>query len=151
VKDANTILLSNHGTVSYDKDLEQAYYKLEIVDAYARILILGKQLGSVQTLSNDEMKELLALKAKFGMSDQRLTKEGNLQGLNCAGDFMSRVGGEIGKKGRMCVPGGLGPVETQQPSSLEKAVAALAPEKYSENDIEQLVQVITDQIMATAN
>jgi hypothetical protein len=34
---------------------------------------------------------------------------------------------------------------------LEKAVAALTPENYSENDIEQLVQVITDQIMATAN
>jgi hypothetical protein len=34
---------------------------------------------------------------------------------------------------------------------MEKAVAALAPQDYSEQDIEQLVQVITDQIMATAN
>jgi L-fuculose-phosphate aldolase len=151
VKDANTILLSNHGTVSFDKDLEGAYYKLEIVDAYSRILLLGKQLGYVQTLSMDEMKELLALKARFGMSDQRITKDGNLQGLNCAGDFLARVGGEIATKGRMCVPGGTGPVESQASSALEKAVAALAPEKYSENDIEQLVQVITDQIMATAN
>jgi L-fuculose-phosphate aldolase len=150
VKEANTILLSNHGTVSYDKSLEDAYYKLEIVDAYSRILILGKQLGSVQTLSNDQMKELLALKARFGLADQRLTKEGSLQGLNCAGDFMTRVVGEFGSKGRMCVPGGISPVETQ-PSAMEKAVAAMAPENYSEQDIEQLVQVITDQIMASAN
>jgi L-fuculose-phosphate aldolase len=151
IKDANTILLSNHGTVSFDKDLEGAYYKLEIVDAYSRILLLGKQLGYVQTLSMDEMKELLALKARFGMADARLTKDGNLQGLNCSGDFLARVGGEVATKGRMCVPGGTAPVDCQQPSALERAVAALAPEQYSEADIEQWVQVITDQIMATAS
>src|SRR5271170_4087304 len=150
IKDANTILLSNHGTVSFGSSLEDAYYKLEIVDAYSRILLLAKQLGYVQTLSNDQMKELLALKARFGMSDGRLTKDGKLQGLNCAGDFLTRVGGEIATKGRMCVPGGTGEVETQ-PSAMEQAVAALAPQDYSEQDIEQLVQVITDQIMATAN
>ena len=85
------------------------------------------------------------------MSDGRLTKEGNLQGLNCAGDFMSRIGGEVATKGRMCIPGGTGPVDGQPTSAMEKAVAALAPQNYSEPDIEQLVQVITDQIMATAN
>jgi L-fuculose-phosphate aldolase len=150
VKDANTILLSNHGTVSFDKSLEEAYYKLEIVDAYARILLLAKQLGYVQTLSADQMKELLALKSRFGMSDDRITKEGNLQGLNCAGDFMARVGGEVATRGRMCVPGGTG--EVRAPSTeMEKAIAAITPQNYSEDDVEQLVQVITDQIMATAN
>jgi len=34
--------------------------------------------------------------------------------------------------------------------SLEQAVAALAPEKYGDADIETLVQTITDQIMAAA-
>jgi L-fuculose-phosphate aldolase len=151
VKEANTILLSNHGTVSFGSDLEDAYYKLEIVDAYARILLLAKQVGYVQTLSTDEMKELLGLKARFGMSDPRLTSEGKLQGLNCSGDFLTRVGGEVATKGRMCVPGGTGPVEAAAPSSLEKAVAALTPDNYSEQDLEQLVQVITDQIMASAS
>src|SRR5687768_1895898 len=50
VKDSNTILLGNHGVVCYGPDLEDAYYKLEIVDAYARILLLTKQLGSVKPL-----------------------------------------------------------------------------------------------------
>src|SRR5215210_309980 len=40
VKDSNTILLQSHGVVTYGDDLERAYYQLEIVDAYARILIL---------------------------------------------------------------------------------------------------------------
>src|SRR6266576_3093757 len=65
VKDANTIVLQNHGVVCFDTDLEQCYYKLEIVDAYARILILAKQVGNIRPLEAGEMKELLDLKAKF--------------------------------------------------------------------------------------
>src|SRR5213592_349431 len=62
VKDSNTILLGNHGVVCFDTDLEQCYYKLEIVDAYARILILAKQVGSIRPLDGDEMKQLLDIK-----------------------------------------------------------------------------------------
>jgi hypothetical protein len=32
---------------------------------------------------------------------------------------------------------------------MDRAIAYLAPDNFSEDDIEQLVQVITDQIMAT--
>ena len=96
------------------------------------------------------MNELLALKSKFGMTDARVTPDGKIHGLTCGSDFLARVGGEVATKGRMCVGGGTGPVESKQPSAMEKAVEALTPENYGEQDIEQLVQVITDQIMATA-
>ena len=76
VKDSNTILLQNHGTVTFDKDLEGAYYKLEIVDAYARILILAKQIGNIRPLDSAEMKELLELKLKFGLEEPRLSDGG---------------------------------------------------------------------------
>src|SRR5438067_13340334 len=56
VKDSNTILLQSHGVVCFHPDLEQTYYQLEIVDAYARILILAKQVGSIRPLSGDDMK-----------------------------------------------------------------------------------------------
>src|SRR5438874_1935166 len=59
VKDSNTIILQNHGAVCFDTDLEQCYYKLEIVDAYCRILILAKQVGSIRPLNGTEMEELL--------------------------------------------------------------------------------------------
>src|SRR5215213_6199145 len=100
VKGANTILLGNHGVVCYGPDLEDAYYKLEIVDAYARILLLTKQLGSVKPLDPDDMKELLALKSKFGMFDPRTADGAPPEKMACAGvDFLSRVGGEVGSKG----------------------------------------------------
>ena len=47
VKDCNTIMLANHGTVTFGPDLEKAYWNTEIIDAYCKILILAKQLGRV--------------------------------------------------------------------------------------------------------
>jgi L-fuculose-phosphate aldolase len=148
VKDSNTVLMGNHGVVCFDTDLEQCYYKLEIVDAYARILLLAKSLGNVNLLSGPEMAELIELKGKFGLNDPRLgeAKEGH---VSCsASDFLSRVNGEVGSKGRMVLGEGVGPVRAE--GALERAIASLAPSKYSESDIEQLVQAITDQIMAAA-
>src|SRR3954463_6351977 len=104
VKDSNTILLQSHGVVTYGDDLERAYYQLEIVDAYARILILAKQVGSIRPLEAGEMKELLELKAKFGLKDARV--DAGLQNMTCASDFISRVGGDIATRGRMQRDGG---------------------------------------------
>lgn len=148
VKDSNAILLQNHGTVTFDKDLEGAYYKLEIVDAYSRILLLAKQIGSIRPLDAQEMKELLDLKVRFGLNEPRLKDPG---GMSCSTDFLSRVGGDIAKRGRMQGDGKTvpAPQAPQQSSALDQAVAALPPGEYSDADVELLVQSITDQIMAT--
>jgi len=153
IKDANTIVLQNHGVVCFDTDLEQCYYKLEIVDAYARILILAKQVGSIRPLDGSEMKELLDLKAKFGMHDPRHKSP---EGMTCSSDFITRIGNDVATKGRVQRDaGGTAPAPqtaggraTQDP--LAQAIAALTPQQYGEQDIEQLVQAITDQIMASA-
>jgi L-fuculose-phosphate aldolase len=70
--ETNTVLLGNHGTVSFSTSLMETYYKLEIVDAYCRILLLIKQIGKVNVLSQQEMVDLLKVKEKFGIPDARL-------------------------------------------------------------------------------
>jgi L-fuculose-phosphate aldolase len=160
VKDSNTILLQNHGTVTYDVDLEGAYYKLEIVDAYARILLLAKQIGSIRPLDGAEMKELLELKQKFGLDEPRL-KDGG-KGMSCNVDFLSRVGGDVATRGKMVTDAGTVSLSqahggdahscqcrTDAPSGLEQAIGSMAPDNLSEDDIETMVQTITDQIMAS--
>ena len=155
VKDSNTILLQNHGTVTFDVDLEGAYYKLEIVDAYARILLLAKQIGSIRPLDGAEMKELLELKQRFGLDEPRL-KDGG-KNFTCSSDFITRVGGDVATRGRMATDTGTAPVpashscqcRTDAPTPMEQAIASLAPENMSEEDVETLDQTITDQIMAT--
>jgi L-fuculose-phosphate aldolase len=146
LKDSNTILLGNHGAVCFDADLEQCYYRLEIVDAYARLLILAKQIGSVQPLSAEHMRELLELKREFGVDDSRIK---DLASLTCQSDFVSRVGGEVGARGRMMAGSGTAasPIAGQA-SAVSHAVRS-GPQQYSADEIDQLVQVITDEIMAT--
>ena len=156
VKDSNTILLQNHGTVTFDVDLEGAYYKLEIVDAYARILLLAKQIGSIRPLDAGEMKELLDLKVRFGLDEPRL-KDGG-KDFTCQSDFISRVSGDVGKRGRVQLESGTAPSGSElrpstavQPTPMEQLVHSLVPagQQYSEADVETLVQTITDQIMAS--
>jgi L-fuculose-phosphate aldolase len=153
VKDSNTILLGNHGVVCYGSDLEDAYYKLEIVDAYARILLLTKELGSVKPLGAQDMQELLDFKKRIGFSDPRLEAP---EKMTCAGnDFLQRITADTSftARGRMVCGERTAPVQqsASQPSALEEAISSLAPQQYGEEEIEQLVQTITDQIMATAS
>ncbi|MEM7453250.1 MAG: class II aldolase/adducin family protein [Planctomycetota bacterium] len=71
VKNTNTIILANHGTVSYDENLERAFWWTDILDAYCKILILARQLGPLQLLSREQSKELLDLRGEWGFSDHR--------------------------------------------------------------------------------
>ncbi len=150
VKGANTVLMGNHGVVCFDTDLEQCYYKLEIVDAYARILLLAKQLGNVNPLGTSEMAELIQLKAKFGLNDPRM--EDAKKGIvGCAAsDFVSRVRAEVGGRGRMQVDGATARVPAAGHASSIGNIAALIPDNISDADVETLVQTITNQIMASA-
>jgi L-fuculose-phosphate aldolase len=76
VKDCNTIILANHGTLTFGPDLEKAYWNSEIIDAYCRILILARQLGRINYFSEEKTKELLELKKRLGYDDVRFHKQG---------------------------------------------------------------------------
>src|SRR5207248_3125722 len=90
VKDTDTILLANHGTVTYGTDLEDAYFKTEIIDAYCRILILAKQLGRVHYYSDEKAAELIRLKPGLGIPDPRL--ERGLENCDLCGNSLFREG-----------------------------------------------------------
>lgn len=69
VNSTNTIILANHGTVSYDADLERALWLTEILDAYCRTLILARQLGPVTRLPDHQIRELVELRKDWGFGD----------------------------------------------------------------------------------
>ena len=71
-KDCNTILLANHGTITFGPDLENAYFNTEIIDAYCRILILSKLLGRVNYFTEGENKELMDFKKRLKIGDPRI-------------------------------------------------------------------------------
>jgi L-fuculose-phosphate aldolase len=130
VKNCNTIILANHGTVTFGKDLEQAYFNSEIIDAYCKILILAKQLGPINYFSDEKTRELLALKKRLGYTDPRLDNPD----CDICGD---------------------GVLATADPNFVltpqvfirdEPKPAAVA--KPAGTDFDKLVQTITDQVLA---
>lgn len=73
----NTILLANHGVVSWSHhDLEDAYFKMEILESYCRTVLAAKQLGvPAKKMTTTQIKDLLKIKKRLGVPDPRLGLE----------------------------------------------------------------------------
>ncbi len=59
--DHNAFLLANHGTVTLGATLEEAYFTLEKVEQFARVMLIARQLGRVSVLSRDDIMKLWQL------------------------------------------------------------------------------------------
>jgi L-fuculose-phosphate aldolase len=70
----NTILMANHGVVSWSHvSLEDAYFKIEIIESYCHTIAIASQLGTpLKTFSNAQLQELLQIKQTLGIPDPRL-------------------------------------------------------------------------------
>jgi len=118
----NTILMANHGVVSWSHvSVEDAYFKMEIIEAYCRTVVVAAQLGTpLKTFSQTHLQDLLKIKQTLGIPDPRIgLRECEL----CNNDEW--------RPGVACaVP----------PKQIDEA----GPDQQTE----ALVQAITDQIMA---
>jgi L-fuculose-phosphate aldolase len=166
VKDTETILLANHGTVTYGNDLEDAYFKTEIIDAYCRILLLAKQLGRVHYYPDEKAAELIKLKPNLNIPDPRLRL--GLENCDLCGNNLFREGyGEFVPESKVFMH----PKLTEGQSASLPIESRLSPPAYPQSgasnaglggmpspssngkaqsgdlDVEALVQTITDQVM----
>ncbi len=118
----NTILMANHGVVSWShNNVEDAYFKMEILEAYCRTVLVAAQMGRpAKTMTPAQLQDLLKIKQSLGIPDPRFgLKECELCDNN---DW---------RPGVTC---GVGAGETD---------AATGPDA----EAEALVQAITNQIM----
>ena len=63
----DAVLLGRHGVLSWGKDPEQAYLRMELVEHVARISLVAHQLGAVPALPQEHVERLLASRAKGGL------------------------------------------------------------------------------------
>jgi L-fuculose-phosphate aldolase len=142
---SNTIILTNHGTVTFGAHLEEAYWKTEILDAYCRILLLSKQLGRVTYLNERESVELLDLKKKLGFDDPRF----HVEDCDLCGNSAFREGYKEGAP----QPNAFEPPPlykgylARQNGSADGAACSAKP-ATGDVDTEALVKAITDQVLA---
>ncbi len=122
----NTILMANHGVVTWShNNVEDAYFKMEILEAYCRTVVVASQLGKpVNTMSPAQLQDLLKIKQGLGIPDPRFgLKECEL------------CDNEGWRPGVTCAVGSSGGAQT-------------APSVAPDPEAEALVQAITDQIMS---
>jgi len=69
----NTILMANHGVVSWShNNVEDAYFKMEILEAYCRTVLVTAQLGvPAKTMTPPQLQDLLKIKQSLGIPDPR--------------------------------------------------------------------------------
>ncbi len=143
--ETNTILMGNHGSVTFSPDIIDTYYRLEILDNYCRQLLLARQLGNVNVLNAQQMVELLKVKQKFGFEDARLACAAD----GCVGTenqpFLAPFDVRPSSASCGCDASGVATGAAQRHSVGGGQAAADADDEA----FEQLVQLITDQIMAT--
>lgn len=130
-RDSNTILLANHGTVTFGPDLEKAYFNTEIIDAYCKILLLARQLGRVNYLTSGQTSELLEIRKRLGYEDPRYEwQDCDL----CANNIFDRGYSEW-------EPVAFRRTNPDAPPAIECHTA-------DSIDLETLVQLITDQVLS---
>jgi L-fuculose-phosphate aldolase len=73
VEEHNTILMANHGVVTWSHvSAEDAYFKMEILEAYCRTVLVASQLGKpVNTMTPNQLQDLLKIKQGMGIVDPR--------------------------------------------------------------------------------
>lgn len=64
LKDYQAILLESHGALTWAKDLQTAYMKLESVEFYAELLYRTAQLGGPRELSGEKLERLYEVIAR---------------------------------------------------------------------------------------
>ena len=62
---ANAFLLQNHGVLTIGKDVFEAYFRMETVEQFAKILFVATQLGRVNELNQQQVAELEARRERL--------------------------------------------------------------------------------------
>lgn len=63
----DAVLLANHGALSYSDSLLNAYYKMESLEFYARLLYQSRQLGGPKEFNEAQIEQLYEIRRKMGL------------------------------------------------------------------------------------
>jgi L-fuculose-phosphate aldolase len=75
VQDHNTILLTNHGIVCWADTVTHAEWLTEVFETCCKTYLLALQIGKpLQTIPEEKIEEILALKRRFGFPDARIAR-----------------------------------------------------------------------------
>ncbi len=121
-----SIIMGNHGVITWGKSVEDAYFKMEITDAYCRTVILAQQIPGGTSIPCEKLPELLDIKKSLGLPDDRYDlKPAEL----CSVDPWSVMG------------------DRPQACATPATGGSGAPVEATNAELEQMVERLTSEIM----
>ena len=63
----DSILMANHGVVTYGQDLLTAFFRMETTEHFARVSLVTELIGKQVLLSGADVEKLLAARARYGI------------------------------------------------------------------------------------
>ncbi|HEY3936713.1 MAG TPA: class II aldolase/adducin family protein [Bryobacteraceae bacterium] len=64
----DALLLENHGCTTYGNDVWQAFFRMEMVEHFARITFVAEMLGGARALPREEVEKLFAARARYNVN-----------------------------------------------------------------------------------
>jgi L-fuculose-phosphate aldolase len=72
----DAILMGNHGSVCYGEDVHKAFFKMEVVEHFARIALVAELLGGPKVLPKDEVDKLFDSRTRYGVKSHTKMEPG---------------------------------------------------------------------------
>ncbi len=72
----DAVLLENHGCTSYGRDVWEAFFRMEMVEHFARITFVAEMLGGARPLPREEVEKLFAARARYNVTSRARMKPG---------------------------------------------------------------------------
>jgi L-fuculose-phosphate aldolase len=72
----DAILLENHGCTAWGADVWQAFYRMEMVEHFARITFVAEMLGGAKLLPREEVEKLFAARARYNVQSKARMEPG---------------------------------------------------------------------------
>ena len=66
IKDSDALLLSNHGALTVADEVMKAYYQMEVLEMYTRVMLVCIQLGGAKPLNNTQVQDLYRIREQKG-------------------------------------------------------------------------------------
>lgn len=63
----DALLLENHGALTYGQDLMTAYFKMESLEFYAKLMFISTMLGGPKELNGEQVDGLIEIRNKFNL------------------------------------------------------------------------------------
>jgi len=72
----DAILMGNHGSVAYGEDVYKAFFKMEVVEHFARITLVAELLGGAKVLPREEVDKLFESRTRYGVKSYTTMEPG---------------------------------------------------------------------------